>query len=40
MDFIGRPMRGFGYVGPKGLETARGLRAWLDRAAASVARET
>jgi hypothetical protein len=32
MDFTGRPMRGFVYVAPAGLRTARELAAWVDRA--------
>jgi hypothetical protein len=31
MDFTGRPLRGFVYVGPGGYRTARDLRAWVDR---------
>jgi len=32
MDFTGRPMRGFIYVGPPGLMTARSLSGWVERA--------
>jgi len=32
MDFTGRPMRGFLYVDPAGIETPRTLQAWVDRA--------
>ena len=32
MDFTGRPMRGFVYVEPAGLETAVELQEWVDRA--------
>jgi TfoX/Sxy family transcriptional regulator of competence genes len=31
MDFTGRPMRGFVYVKPEGLRTARALKAWIQR---------
>jgi hypothetical protein len=31
MDFTGRPMRGFLYVDPEGVATARSLRAWVER---------
>jgi hypothetical protein len=34
MDFTGRPMRGFLFVGPPGVATAAGLRTWVRRAAA------
>lgn len=37
MDFTGRPLRGFVYVAPAGLRSARGLRQWVDRAVAFVA---
>ncbi|MBI3662041.1 MAG: TfoX/Sxy family protein [Acidobacteria bacterium] len=33
MDFTGRPIRGFVFVGPGGYRTGRMLRQWLDRAA-------
>ena len=29
MDFTGRPLRGFVYVGPAGFANARALRSWL-----------
>jgi TfoX/Sxy family transcriptional regulator of competence genes len=32
MDFTGRPMRGFVFVNPAGLATARALASWLDLA--------
>jgi TfoX/Sxy family transcriptional regulator of competence genes len=32
MDFTGRPMAGFVYVGPEGTATASDLRRWVDRA--------
>lgn len=31
MDFTGRPMRGLVYVGPEGYESARDLKAWIQR---------
>ncbi|MBS1867801.1 MAG: TfoX/Sxy family protein [Acidobacteria bacterium] len=31
MDFTGRPLRGFLYVGPAGLRSARDLRVWVQR---------
>ena len=31
MDFTGRPLRGFVYVAPAGLSTARALKTWIDR---------
>jgi TfoX/Sxy family transcriptional regulator of competence genes len=37
MDFTGRPLRGFVYVGPKGRRTDRQLRSWVARALAYVA---
>jgi hypothetical protein len=30
MDFTGKPMRGFVYVGPEGLESDVGLRRWIE----------
>jgi hypothetical protein len=33
MDFTGRPLRGFLFIGPEGYGTAEGMRRWLDRAA-------
>jgi len=32
MDFTGRPMRGFVFVNPNGLGSARDLASWLDLA--------
>jgi len=32
MDFTGRPLRGFVYVGPAGYQTERGLKMWTRRA--------
>jgi TfoX/Sxy family transcriptional regulator of competence genes len=34
MDFTGKPMRGFLYVGPEGTGTARSLQRWVDRGVA------
>ncbi len=31
MDFTGRPMKAFVYVGPGGTETDDDLRAWIAR---------
>lgn len=31
MDFTGRPLRGFVYVAPAALSTARALKTWIDR---------
>jgi len=31
MDFTGRPMRGFVYVGPEGYRSTRDLKAWIQR---------
>jgi hypothetical protein len=36
MDFTGRPMRGFLYVEPEGIDTPRALRTWIDRAVGFV----
>lgn len=36
MDFTGRPMRGFLYVEPAGVATAKALRTWVGRALAFV----
>jgi len=32
MDFTRKPLKGYVYVGPKGIATAPALRAWLARA--------
>ena len=32
MDFTKTPLKGYRYVGPKGIATAPALRAWLARA--------
>ena len=37
MDFTGRPMKGYVFVGPRGLRTGQALEKWVDRAAAFVA---
>lgn len=34
MDFTGRPMRGFVFVGPEGLKSEKDLAFWLDLALA------
>ncbi|MFN0161235.1 MAG: TfoX/Sxy family protein [Burkholderiales bacterium] len=34
MDFTGRPMRGFVFVGAAGVATQRGVAAWMERALA------
>ncbi|MDA0265153.1 MAG: TfoX/Sxy family protein [Chloroflexi bacterium] len=34
MDFTGRPMKGFVYVGPEGLANDAGLAEWVERGAA------
>jgi TfoX/Sxy family transcriptional regulator of competence genes len=31
MDFTGRPMRGFVYVGPRGYHSTSMLRSWIQR---------
>jgi len=31
MDFTGRPMKGFVYVGPLGYRTTLGLKTWIRR---------
>ena len=37
MDFTGKPMRGYVFVGPRGIESARDLRRWVDLCAGFVA---
>lgn len=37
MDFTGRPMKGYVFVGPEGLESDEQLRSWVERCAAFVA---
>lgn len=34
MDFTGRPMKGYVYLSPDGIETDEMLAAWVDRAVA------
>ena len=34
MDFTGRPMKGFVYVGPEGIATDAALAEWVERGAA------
>jgi hypothetical protein len=34
MDFTGRPMRGFVFVGPEGFGTDRSMKEWVDRGVA------
>ena len=33
MDFTGRPMKGFVYVGPEGIATEAALAEWVERGA-------
>lgn len=33
MDFTGRPLRGFVYVSPEGIDSEGDLRAWVERGA-------
>lgn len=37
MDFTGRPMNGYVFVGPGGTQTARAIKRWVDQGAAFVA---
>jgi TfoX/Sxy family transcriptional regulator of competence genes len=37
MDFTGRPMNGYVFVGPRGSNTAKAIKKWVDRGAAFVA---
>ena len=37
MDFTGRPMNGYVFVGPKGSRTEKSVRRWVDQGAAFVA---
>jgi len=37
MDFTGRSMRGFLYVSPAGVRSARELRAWIGRSLRFIA---
>lgn len=34
MDFTGRPMKGWLFVGPEGIESDSDLRRWIERGAA------
>ena len=36
MDFTGRPLRGFVFVGPAGVRTSRTLERWISRGIAFV----
>lgn len=31
MDFTGKPLKGYVYVGPKGFATPAGLKKWIER---------
>jgi TfoX/Sxy family transcriptional regulator of competence genes len=37
MDFTGRPMKGYVFVGPAGCRTTRALSPWIERSLAFVA---
>lgn len=37
MDFTGRPMRGFVFVGPEGVRTSKMLQRWVDLGVAHAA---
>ena len=37
MDFTGRPIKGYVYVGPKAIPTDGELQAWIDRSIAFTA---
>jgi TfoX/Sxy family transcriptional regulator of competence genes len=37
MDFTGRPMNGYVFVGPGGSRTEKAIKKWVDRATAFVA---
>jgi TfoX/Sxy family transcriptional regulator of competence genes len=37
MDFTGRPMKGYVYVGPPGTRTESAVRKWVERATTFVA---
>ena len=37
MDFTGRPMNGYVYVGPKGTKTTEAVRTWVELGVAFVA---
>lgn len=36
MDFTGRPMRGYLFVDPEGIESPKALKSWIDRCVAHV----
>jgi TfoX/Sxy family transcriptional regulator of competence genes len=37
MDFTGRPMKGYVFVGPAGTRTEKAVKRWVDQSAAFVA---
>jgi TfoX/Sxy family transcriptional regulator of competence genes len=37
MDFTGRPMNGYVFVGPDGSKTAKAIKKWVDQGASFVA---
>ncbi len=37
MDFTGRPMNGYVFVGPGGTRTEKAIKRWVDQGAAFVA---
>jgi len=37
MDFTGRPLNGYVFVGPGGSRTAKAIKTWVDQGAAFVA---
>lgn len=37
MDFTGRPMKGYVFVGPGGTRTEQAIKRWVDRSASFVA---
>jgi hypothetical protein len=37
MDFTGRPLKGYVYIGPEGCRTLSMVRGWTDKGAAFVA---
>jgi hypothetical protein len=37
MDFTGRPMKGYVYVDPKGIESGEALQYWVERSFALAA---
>jgi TfoX/Sxy family transcriptional regulator of competence genes len=37
MDFTGRPMNGYVFVGPGGTQTEKAIKRWVDQGAAFVA---